>query len=204
MVTNGTKAIKDKEELNEREMEGSRVGNNGEMTAEKKTDMGDLNEHIRVRPIKPSTPFLQRRDIIDKEMMWFIPHGVAHLQRVWEDDNTHPSINDAVMNYTWETFTARDPEQINDPNTYFTSPYEVLMAIDAMRRYARTVQYSTVLYNTFLYFSCYHHLYFFRVARLYPDMTKLLIPSFSTIYIFFFLKSFSFFFYAGKGKQLKK
>ena len=92
VVTNGTEAINYKEELNEREMERSRVGDNGKMTAEKRTDMGDLNEHIGVRPIKPSTPLLQRRDIIDKDMMWFIPHGVAHLQRVKTKTRTPASM----------------------------------------------------------------------------------------------------------------
>ena len=152
MVANGTKAITETEELIKLEMGGSRAGDTKKITAEKETDMGDLNVHIGVRPIRPSTPLLQRRDIIDEEMMWFIPHGVAHLQRVWEDENTHPSINHAMMNYTWARHVARDPGQINDPNTYFSSPYEVLMVLDVMRRYARTEQYSAV-HNI----SSFHH-----------------------------------------------
>ena len=157
------------------------------MKAEKKTDMGDLNEHVGVRPIKPSTPLLQRRDIIDKEMMWFIPHGIAHLQRVWEDENTHPSINDAVLNYTWERHIARDPEQINDPNTYFASPYEVLMALDVMRRSARTVQNSTVKYCTAQFISSLLSSYLLFLESPVPS---LLITSFSTQHIFFSFKVF--------------
>jgi hypothetical protein len=192
IVRNGTLAIKDEEELNKLEMEGSRVEDTGKMKAEKKIEMGDFNEHIGVRSIKPSTPLLQCRDIIDKEMMWLIPHGVAHLQRVWEDENTHPSINDAVMSYTWERHIARDPGQINDPNTYFSSPYEVLMALDVMRRYARTVQYSEVLYSE-VHFFIFHVIIIstlFKVTRPYPHMSKLLITSFPTLCIFSF---FSFF-----------
>lgn len=94
-----------------------------------------------VQPMTHSIPLLQCRDIIDKEMMWLIPLGLAHLQSVWEDDNTHPSIIDTMLKYTVTLQSAQEQGLHDDINTFFSSPYELLMTLDAVRRYVLCVRH---------------------------------------------------------------
>ena len=106
------------------------------------TKLRNSKESKGVQPMTHSIPLLQCRDIIDKEMMWLIPLGLAHLQSVWEDDNTHPSIIDTMLKYTMTLQDAQEHGLHNKSNTFFSSPYELLMTLDAVRRYVRTVRIS--------------------------------------------------------------
>jgi hypothetical protein len=101
-------------------------------------------------------PIMQQRDFIEREMRWLIPLGVAHLQSLWEDDETDSRILDAIMDYALTTSGDReslqgdskgeqqrgeeeeghgDSQSQYQTNTHFySSPYELLMTLDAARR----------------------------------------------------------------------
>jgi hypothetical protein len=120
-------------------------------------------ETVGVRPNSPILPIMQQRDLIEREMRWLIPLGVAHLQSLWEDDETDSRILDAVMDYALTTTGDRRGQQVNSEgehryqqgeeeeeeeegghsqyqsNTHFySSPYELLMTLDAARRSVRS------------------------------------------------------------------
>ena len=118
-----------------------KTDNNRDRDVKAKTKMRNSQEGKSVKPMTHSIPLLQCRDIIDKDMMWLIPLGVAHLQSVWEDDNTHPSIIDTMLQYTMTLQSAQEQDHglYNNSDTFFSSPYELLMTLDAVRRYVRTL-----------------------------------------------------------------
>jgi hypothetical protein len=113
-------------------------------------------EAVGVRPNIPLLPIMQQRDFIEREMRWLIPMGVAHLQSLWEDDETDSRILDAIMDYALTTSWDRksqqgestgeqqrgveeeghgDSQSQYQTNTHFySSPYELLMTLDAARR----------------------------------------------------------------------
>ena len=116
-----------------------KTDNDRDRDEEARTKMRNSQDGQGVKPMTHSIPLLQCRDIIDKDMMWLIPLGVAHLQSVWEDDSTHPSIIDTMLQYTMTLQDAQDHGLHNHSETFFSSPYELLMTLDAVRRYVRTV-----------------------------------------------------------------
>ena len=136
-------------------------------------------EAAGIRPNVPMLPIMQQRDLIEREMRWLIPLGVAHLQSLWEDDETDSRILDAVMDYALTTSgdTDRDrdrdresqggefegdqqrrgeeeghsqsPSQYQSNTHFYSSPYELLMTLDVARRSVR----APFLYTYFLHFS---------------------------------------------------
>jgi hypothetical protein len=113
-------------------------------------------EAVGVRPNIPLLPIMQQRDFIEREMRWLIPMGVAHLQSLWEDDETDSRILDAIMDYALTTSWDRKSQQgeskgeqqrgveeeghgdsqsqYQTSTHFYSSPYELLMTLDAARR----------------------------------------------------------------------
>ena len=100
-------------------------------------------EFSGVKPLYKQMPLLQQREIIDREMRWLIPIGVDHLQALWEDDDTDSRILDAIMDYALQSSSSALHSQGLDSvsassesnHHFYSSPYELLMTLDAARRY---------------------------------------------------------------------
>eukprot|EP00596_Hydrurales_sp_CCMP1899_P007311 CAMPEP_0119036726 /NCGR_PEP_ID=MMETSP1177-20130426/4642_1 /TAXON_ID=2985 /ORGANISM="Ochromonas sp, Strain CCMP1899" /LENGTH=195 /DNA_ID=CAMNT_0006997007 /DNA_START=882 /DNA_END=1469 /DNA_ORIENTATION=- len=97
----------------------------------------------------PMLPLIAQKDLID-QMAWLIPLGVAHLQELFENDDTDSRIIDAILDYTepMQSKSSEDMEVSADSNgndeygnkefsankVFYSSPYELLMTLDAARR----------------------------------------------------------------------
>lgn len=133
-------------------------------------------ETAGIRPNIPMLPIMQQRDLIEREMRWLIPLGVAHLQSLWEDDETDSRILDAVMDYALTTSGDSDsdsdrdgesqggefegdqqrrgeeegdsqsPTQYQSNTHFYSSPYELLMTLDVARR---SVRAPTRIFSTY-------------------------------------------------------
>ena len=81
-------------------------------------------------------------------MRWLIPIGVDHLQALWEDDDTDSRILDAIMDYALQSSTSvhsnhsqgHDSAHVSSESNhhFYSSPFELLMTLDAARRYGQT------------------------------------------------------------------
>jgi hypothetical protein len=112
---------------------------------ERKTDFE--SDSSNVRPLSPLQPLLTQRELIDREFRWLIPLGVAHLQHLMEDENTDSRIVDAVLDYAISIPQAAPLSEVdqavnfdiyrdrsNGFNHFYSSPYELLMTLDAARK----------------------------------------------------------------------